>query len=283
MKYEAFKNLFYLVVNIIITIMKKVRLFLLVFCILPLFSFALDATLEISWKFLHVQDGYDHLNKIEVYVDGSLVSTSESVHESQLAKHTVKVPKGKHNITLKDFAFYNENWEEHLVINNYSINAVFSEEHNFKKKNFLTLIWDLDKSGNEALSYAWTKPNNKLLQEVKPNKSDIPLAVKWKFTNVKEGYDHDIRMVVYADGIKLFTSPIAKGSTGNSFRTSIPKNTAEIKIVAEAFYEGAWEEHLRSHDYSLDAVVMKSGPFLPKLNLEVNFDIKSEAVIPVWK
>jgi len=263
--------------------MKKVLLFLLLTAIYPFYSSASEGTLEISWKFLHVLDGYDHLNKIEIYIDGILISTSEPFHESQLAKHTVKVKKGKHRITIKDFAYYNENWEEHLVEHNYSIDAVFNEEHNFKKKNFLTLVWDIDKTGGEDLTYAWTKPNNKLLNESKPGKTDILLSVTWKFKNVNEGYDHDTRMVVYADGKKVSTSPVAKGAVGNSFKANLPKNTAEIKIVAEAFYEGTWEEHLIIHDYSLDAVVLKSGPFVQKLSLNVNFDIKNATVVPVWK
>ncbi|HTH31928.1 MAG TPA: hypothetical protein VL946_11330, partial [Lacibacter sp.] len=263
--------------------MKKVLLFLLIPMIYPLSSSASGGTLEISWKFLHVLNDYDHLNKIEVYIDGTLISTSEPFHESQLAKHIVKVPKGKHLITIRDFAYYNENWEEHLMEHNYSVDAFFSEEHTFKKKNFLTLVWDIDKKGSEALNYAWTKPSHKLLNESKPDKSDISLSISWKFTNVKQGFDHDTRIVVYADGKKAFTSPVAKGATGNSFKANLPKNTAEIKVVAEAFYEGTWEEHLVVHEYSLDAVVLKSGPFTQKLSLDINFDLKNTTVIAVWK
>ena len=263
--------------------MKKVRLFLLLLFISPFYSSASEGTLKVSWRFLHVLNDYDHLNKIEVYIDGTLISTSEPFHESQLAEHIVKVPKGKHLLTIKDFAYYNENWEEHLVEHNYSIDAGFSAEHTFKKKNFLTLIWDIDKTGKDALNYAWTKPNHQLLNESKPDKSDISLSVTWMFKNVNEDYDHDIRIVVYADGKKVFTSPVSKGSVGNSFKANLPKNAMEIKLVAEAFYEGVWEEHLSAHDYSLDAVVLKSGPFVQKLNLNVNFDLKNATVIPVWK
>jgi hypothetical protein len=263
--------------------MKRIQLFLLLLFIFPFYSMASEGTLEIAWKFLNVLNDYDHLNKIEVYIDGTLISTSEPFHESQLAKHIVKVPKGKHLITIKDFAYYNENWEEHRVERNYSINAAFNEEYAFKKKNFLTLVWDIDKTGKDALNYAWTKPNHKLLNESKPDKSDISLSVSWRFTNVKHGFDHDTRIVIYADGKKVFTSPVAKGATGNSFKANLPKNTSEIKLVAEAFYEGTWEEHLVVHEYSLDAVVLKSGPFAQKLDLDINFDLKNATVVTVWK
>ena len=147
----------------------------------------------------------------------------------------------------------------------------------------MTLVWDIDKTGPEALNYAWTKPSSKLLMEPQQNKSGIVFSVNWKFENVREGFDHDIRLVVYVDGKRYQVSNIAKGSVGNSFKVNLPKATSELKIVAEAFYEGTWEEHSVANAYSMDAVVQKTGPFSSKLSLDVKFDIKSETVIPVWK
>ncbi len=262
--------------------MKKVLLFLLTFitCTLDLSA---TPTLQISWKFINVIDGYDHLNKIEVYIDGSLISTSESVHESQLSTHTVDVTKGKHEVVIRNYAYYNENWEEHLVSKGYSLDANFDEVRMLKKKNYLTLVWDIDKTGPEALTYAWTKPTAKLLMSPEQSKSGTALSVKWKFDNVNEGYDHDIRLIVYADGKRYHVSNIAKSSVGNQFKVTLPKTTKDLKIVAESFYEGTWEEHSVKNSYSMDAVVQKTGPFPSKVSLDVKFDIKSESVNPVWK
>ena len=261
--------------------MKKVILFFLTLCI-GSFGMSASSTLEVSWKFSHIADGYDHLNKIEVYVDDLLMSTSESFHQSELGKHTIIVPKGEHLVTIRNFAYYDGNWEEHLVKKGYSIDAQFSEKYNLKKKNYLTLVWDLDKPAEEALTYLWSKPTSKILMEPEPNKSGIKLDVTWKFLNVNLGFDHDVRMVVYADGKEVFTSKIAKGSVGNTFAAILPKGTKEIKIVGEAFYEGGWEAHLISNSYSMDAIVLKTTDILAKMTLDVKFDLKQSTVNAVW-
>ena len=112
---------------------KKSFFLLLTFICVTLDSSA-SPSLEISWKFLNVVDGYDHLNKIEVYIDGNLISTSESAHESQLSTHKIPVTKGEHEIVVRNYAYYNENWEEHLVTKGYSLDANFTATRVLKKK-----------------------------------------------------------------------------------------------------------------------------------------------------
>lgn len=253
--------------------------------VLSLFSFFTSASpqLTISWKFLHVQDGYDHLNKIEVYIDGTLTSTSESFHESDLGTHRLSVPKGMHKIRVKNYAFYEGAWEEHTVAEGYSIDAEVEQEHKFKKRNHLTLLWDIDKYGDEALTVAWKKPTPKLLMEPILEKTGASLDVAWKFSGVKEGFDHSMRLVVYADGKKIFTSPIAKSSVGNMFKVNMPKECAEIRIVAEAFYEGSWEEHTVKNSYSIDAQVVKNDGIGPKMSVTIDFNLDDKKINAVWK
>lgn len=265
---------------------------LLVFLLGSLFSFAqssVDVTLK--WKFLNVIDGYDHLNKMEIYVDGNLISASPEFYETTLAEHTFKVPTGKHKVEFKNFAYYDGEWEAHTLDNDYSVEGIYSETRNFSKPDVVVITWDIDESSDTPPVVKWGKAGKKYAKKVgggadtktktKPAKGNS-LSVTWKFTNVNEGYDHDARLVIYADGEKICTSPVATSSKGGTFSCSVPSGTKELLVMTEAYYQGKWEEHTRVNEYSVDAFVKKTLSSNPS-KLNVVFDIDSEEVTAKWQ
>ncbi len=101
--------------------------------------------LEIKWSFLGINEGYDHQNKCKVWVDGELKGESTETAESKPNKMKVSVPIGNHEIRIVNYAFYEGNWEEHSIDNDYSIDCIFDNEVNIKKKTRITLVFDIEK------------------------------------------------------------------------------------------------------------------------------------------
>jgi hypothetical protein len=104
-----------------------------------------NSKLSIDWKFTGINEGYDHDNKVEVYLDGVLVKTSTVSKQSQKNSVTIETTKGKHNIRIVNFALYENKWEEHTIVNNYSLDAKYETDLKLKKKNKISLIFDIDK------------------------------------------------------------------------------------------------------------------------------------------
>ncbi len=101
--------------------------------------------LQVSFKFINVEEGYDHDCKTEVLIDGVSAGETDVVKESQGGKFTVDVPVGVHDIRVVNWAYYEGNWEEHTIENNYSLDCVWSETgHDFKKASKLFFVYDLD-------------------------------------------------------------------------------------------------------------------------------------------
>lgn len=80
------------------------------------------------------------------------------------------------------------------------------------------------------------------------------LKVSFKFLNIVEGYDHECRMVVYVDSLKIHATDGAMQSKGGKFEVDLPKGEHTIRVVNEANYEGNWEEHTIENDYSHDCL-----------------------------
>ncbi len=122
-------------------------LLLLAITVLPLgfLSAKKTTTLQIDFKFENIEEGYDHLCKTNVYVDGELLATSSEKLQSKPNSVTVSIPKGEHNIRVVNLALYEGSWEEHTKDNNYSIDCMHEFKHDFKKKKYnLRLVFDLN-------------------------------------------------------------------------------------------------------------------------------------------
>lgn len=105
--------------------------------------------LTIAWSFLNIVEGYDHDTKCTVFIDGEEIKTSSVTKESVPNSITIKVKKGKHDVKIMNYASYEGKWEEHTIVNEYSIDCSYEKNMEINKKTTITLVFDID-SGTTA-------------------------------------------------------------------------------------------------------------------------------------
>lgn len=105
-----------------------------------------ECKVTITYVYTNIEEGYDHLNKCQVYIDGTMVAESPEHYESQKTMMVFNVPAGSHEISIVNLAYYEGTWEEHTVENEYSIDAIFKKSMTFKKKRKINLIFDIDQT-----------------------------------------------------------------------------------------------------------------------------------------
>jgi hypothetical protein len=101
--------------------------------------------LTIDWQFTGIIEGYDHDSKVEVYIDDVLTATSTISKQSKKNSVTVITTRGTHKVRIVNFALYENQWEEHSQANDYSLDAIYDSNLILKKKNKISLIFDIDK------------------------------------------------------------------------------------------------------------------------------------------
>lgn len=105
---------------------------------------ALAATLDVTYVYTGIEEGYDHTHRIEVFADGVSVGVGPEGPESKKEKFVVTVPDGAFDLRIVDSAFYEGNWEEHTVENNYSLDAIVEKRLGARKKHKLSVLFDID-------------------------------------------------------------------------------------------------------------------------------------------
>lgn len=122
------------------------NVFVLIFLLFSFFSFGQGKSkVIIDWQFTGIIEGYDHDSKVEVYVDGILVATSTVTKQSKKNSVTIFSTKGMHQIRIVNYALYENKWEIHSEENDYSLDAIYDSNLVLKKKNKISLIFDIDK------------------------------------------------------------------------------------------------------------------------------------------
>ncbi|NVO21142.1 MAG: hypothetical protein HXX13_15675 [Bacteroidetes bacterium] len=101
--------------------------------------------ITVSTSFKGIIEGYDHINKTQLYIDGALAGESPESPESKPITFSADVPRGKHQVYVINLASYEGKWEEHTKDNNYSIDASYRGEIKLKKKVDINLVFDIDK------------------------------------------------------------------------------------------------------------------------------------------
>ncbi len=127
--------------------MKSLLLFFSFFSFLSSFS---QDQIRITWTFENIQPGFDHNNKIIVYVDNQPVAESETFLESQ--KGVLVIPYNSnqfHKIRVMNYAWSDGEWEEHLITNRYSIDCKFEKNVKLKKDKTGDLIMSFDFKTNQ--------------------------------------------------------------------------------------------------------------------------------------
>ena len=70
----------------------------------------------------------------------------------------------------------------------------------------------------------------------------------------------------------------------NAMTVDVPDGAHDIKVVNQAYYEGSWEDHTKSNNYSVDCLYEKTVKFGKKTRkLTLLFDINKEETISKLK
>lgn len=100
--------------------------------------------LTIDWKFIQVEPGYDHASRMRVFVDDVEYGMSEQTVESKGGIFYVNIPKGQHRVRIVNQSCVNGVWQDHTIVNNYSVEAVFEKLLEVRKAIRVTLVIDLN-------------------------------------------------------------------------------------------------------------------------------------------
>jgi hypothetical protein len=126
----------------------------LVFFFVSIACWAQTATLTTTFKFINIEEGYDHMCKTQVWVDGALAGESPEVLESKGSSFKVEVPYGEHQVRIINLALYEGVWEEHTIENDYSIDCSWEGSQTFGKKGASAyLLFDID----DVTQVSWKK------------------------------------------------------------------------------------------------------------------------------
>ncbi|MDH4472958.1 MAG: hypothetical protein QE487_10135 [Fluviicola sp.] len=227
---------------------------------------AKTVTVTVKWTFEEVVEGYDHDNKILVFIDGKSVGESQVFKESAKASYSFEVPKGKHSIKIVDYSFYEGKWDIHTKENQYSVDAFYEADINFTANTTINMLFNVDKESSE-----FTVTGGKTAAA-----KGVPLTVTWIYKNVEVGYDHENRMIVYVDGKQMGTSAIFAESKKGSMTVIVPPGQHDVVIENYAFYEGQWELHSIENNYSVDAFYSTNMIFAKKKrSVDLVFDIET--------
>jgi len=103
-------------------------------------------TVTFKYQFVH-DDGEGKLinTRLKVYVDDVVKGVSLEKHESEANHVTVEIPTGKHKIRAVIESEYENNWEEHTIANEYSIDCIYLHEDEYIKHVRVDLIFDIVK------------------------------------------------------------------------------------------------------------------------------------------
>jgi hypothetical protein len=113
-------------------------------------------TFTVKWSFVGIVEGYDHDNKCIIWLNGEKVTESSITKESEPNSVTLDLgdmESGKYQIEVVNYAFYEGEWEKHVIENDYSIDCNYVSKKKVKlgkKPVTLTLTFDID-SGTTAV------------------------------------------------------------------------------------------------------------------------------------
>ena len=120
------------------------NLFIIFFLLIGSVAFAQKGKLTVNYNFINIEDGYDHVNKMEVYIDDQLVATSSEKLESVPNSINTKVKPGNHKVKIVNYSMYEGKFEVRSVANDYTTEGTIEREITLKKKNTINITFNLD-------------------------------------------------------------------------------------------------------------------------------------------
>lgn len=123
---------------------KQLLVFTLTLCMFTLNAVAQKTgVITINTSYNGILDGYDHICKTRVYIDGELAGETSEQVQSKPNSCSVIVERGTYDIRIVNMAKYDGNWEEHTIANEYSIDALYEGEVRLKKELTINLVFDI--------------------------------------------------------------------------------------------------------------------------------------------
>jgi hypothetical protein len=105
------------------------------------------------------------------------------------------------------------------------------------------------------------------------------LTFQFSAKNIKEGYDHNSKLVIWEDGKIIGESATKPESSSNSITLKLSKGNHAIRAVLNSEYEGNWEEHLIANEYSIDCLYDRTVNVKKKTVITLVFDIDKGTII----
>lgn len=261
----------------------KLRYLLIFFSVLVfLKTYSRDRSVAIEWKFSGIEEGYDHLNRCRVFVDGKELSISKTCLQSVWGVYELRLSKKEHRIRLVNEAYYNGKWVEHSFENDFSIDAVCEFDLNAKEISKVQIQFDLNTSMISLVRFD-LKGNEWSKRPQRFKGKHYSLTVDWKFVNIEAGYDHPSKMRVFVDDVELGVSPESFESKGGIFTVRIPKGEHRIRIVNQSFFEGKWQDHTIVNNYSVEAIYEKALDVKRAVKVKLIIDLNNEHTVNTWE
>lgn len=255
-----------------------------VFVLLFLNAYSKDQWVILEWKFKGIEEGFDHLNRSRVSVDGTFLPVSGSCRQSDWGSYSLKLSRTKHTIKFINEAFYEGKWIEHTFENKFSINAICEFDLDVKEVSKVQIEFDLDGSDISIVQFDL---NGKALVEREKKTTfkgkHYPMEIDWRFTNVESGYNHVSRMQVFVDDVEYGTSEQSVESMGGKFLLKIPKGMHRIRIVNQSLIDGDWQDHTIVNNYSVEAVYEKLIEVKKNVRVTLVIDLNDEETVNKWE
>lgn len=236
----------------------------------------------LEWKFKGIEEGYDHLNRSRICIDGQEISVSNSSRQSEWGSCQVKLSRKTHQFKLVNEAYYGGRWVEHTFENGFSINAVCEFELSAKEVSRVQIEFDLNESKISVVHFDLNGIELAKKKVVFKGKH-YPIEINWKFIHVEQGYDHPSRMLVFVDDIEYGISPQSVESTGGIFTVKIPRGEHRIRIVNQSFLNGVWQDHTILNNYSVEAVYERPLEIKKRIRVTLVIDLNDEQTVNEWE
>ena len=247
-------------------------------------AYSKDQLVILEWKFKGIEDGYDHLNRSKITVDGTALPVSGSCRQSEWGSYTLTLSKTNHRIQVVNEAYYEGEWMEHTFENEFSINAICEFDVNPKEVSKVRIEFDLN--GSEISIVRFDPEGTQLAEKFSYSRfkgKHYPMEIDWCFKHVESGYDHVSRMQVFVDDIAYGTSGQSVESRGGIFVLKIPKGMHRIRIVNQSFLNGFWQDHTIVNNYSVEAVYEKLVEVKKSIRVTLLIDLENEETVNKWE
>lgn len=133
--------------------LKRICFFLIIF-LASIFLYSCSASstvkektydLSIEYSFDGIKEGYDHLTKLIVSINGEVADTSTKKYQSKVNSLLLSLPAGEHTIKAECLAFYDGFWEPHLRNNGYNVDCVYETRIIMTENKNMKILFDLEK------------------------------------------------------------------------------------------------------------------------------------------